>query len=53
MRVEGLNQKAATVELTIILPATMKAGHSTEVLALSTDDPDQPELTVRVVTLLK
>jgi hypothetical protein len=43
MRVEGLNQKAATV----------KAGHATEVLALSTDDPDQPELTVRVVTLLK
>jgi hypothetical protein len=53
MRVEGLNQKAATVELTIILPATVKAGHSSEVLALSTDDPDQPELTVRVVTLLK
>ena len=53
LRVEGLNQKAATVELTVILPATVKAGHATEVLALSTDDPDQPELTVRVVTLLK
>jgi hypothetical protein len=53
MRVEGLNQKAATVELTAILPATLKAGHYTEVLALSTDDPDQPELTVRVVALLK
>jgi hypothetical protein len=53
MRVEGLNQKGATVELTVILPNTMKAGHTTEVLALSTDDPDQPELTVRVVTLLK
>ncbi|MDR3684645.1 MAG: DUF1573 domain-containing protein [Geothrix sp.] len=53
LRVEGLNQKASTVELTIILPATVKAGHASEVLALSTDDPDQPELTVRVVTLLK
>jgi hypothetical protein len=53
MRVEGLNQKAATVELTVILPATVKAGHYTEMLALSTDDPDQPELTVRVVALLK
>jgi hypothetical protein len=53
MRVEGLNQKGATVELTAVLPATLKAGHYTEVLSLSTDDPDQPELTVRVVALLK
>ena len=53
MQVEGLEQKAATVELTVILPASLKAGHHSEVLALSTDDPDQPELTIRVVALLK
>jgi len=53
MRVEGLNQKSGTVELTVFLPATIKAGRYSEVLALSTDDPDQPELTVRVVALLK
>jgi hypothetical protein len=53
MRVEGLDQKAGSMELTVILPATVKAGRYTEVLTLSTDDPDQPELTVRVVALLK
>jgi len=53
LRVEGLNQKGATVELTVVLPSTLKAGRYSEVLALQTDDPDQPELTVRVVALLK
>jgi hypothetical protein len=53
MRVEGLNQKGSTLELTVILPAAVKAGRFNEVLTLSTDDPDQPELTVRVVVLLK
>jgi hypothetical protein len=53
MRVEGLNQKASTQELTVIFPASVKAGRYSEVLALTTDDPDQPELTVRVVALLK
>jgi hypothetical protein len=53
MRAAGLDQKAATVELTVILPDTLKAGRYTETLTLSTDDPDQPELTVRVVALLK
>jgi hypothetical protein len=52
MRVEGMNQKAATIDLTVVLPATLKAGRYTDVLSLSTDDPDQPELTVRVVALL-
>lgn len=52
MRVEGMNHKAATVELTVVLPATLKAGRYTEVLSLSTDDPEQPQLTVRVVALL-
>lgn len=53
MRVEGLNQKGSSFDLTVILPATLKAGRYSEVLALTTDDPDQPELTVRVVALLK
>lgn len=53
LRVEGLNQKGATVELTVVLPSSLKAGRYSEVLALQTDDPDQPELTVRVVALLK
>ena len=44
--------KARATNLTI-LPATVKAGRYSEVLALSTDDPDQPELTIRVVALLK
>ena len=53
MRVEGLAQKAGTLELTVVLPATLKAGRYSELLALSTDDPDQPELTIRVVAILK
>ena len=53
LRVEGLNQKAGTLDLTVVLPATLKAGRYSEVLSLSTDDPDQPELTIRVVALLK
>lgn len=53
MRVEGLNQKGAAQELTVVLPASLKAGRYSEVLALTTDDPDQPELTIRVVALLK
>ena len=53
IRVDGLNQKAATMDLTVILPADVKAGRYNEVLALTTDDPDQPELTLRVVALLK
>jgi hypothetical protein len=52
MRVEGLNQKTANQELTVVLPATLKAGRYTDVLTLSTDDPDQPELTIRVIALL-
>jgi hypothetical protein len=53
MRVEGLNQKGGNMDLTVILPATLKAGRYSEILSLSTDDPDQPELTVRVIALLK
>ena len=53
MRVEGLDQKGATLEMTVVFPATAKAGRYSEVLSLKTDDPDQPELTIRVVALLK
>jgi len=53
MKVEGLNQKGSSLELTVVLPSNLKAGRYNELLALSTDDPDQPELTVRVVALLK
>jgi hypothetical protein len=53
MRVEGLGQRTGVQELTVVLPATLKAGRHNELLALSTDDPDQPELTLRVVALLK
>lgn len=53
IRVEGLTQKGGTLELTVVLPASLKAGRYSEVLALGTDDPDQPELTIRVVALLK
>jgi hypothetical protein len=52
MRVEGGTQKAASHELMVVLPATLKAGRYTDVLTLSTDDIDQPELTIRVIALL-
>ena len=53
LRVEGLNQKAASQELTVVLPASVKTGRYSEVLALVSDDPDQPELSLRVLVLLK
>ena len=53
MRVEGLNQKAGAQDLTVVLPASLKPGRYNELLVLATDDPDQPELTVRVVAILK
>jgi hypothetical protein len=52
MRVEGGNQKAASHELLVVLPATLKAGRYTDVLTINTDDVDQPELTIRVIALL-
>ena len=52
MRVEVPNQKAASQELIVVLPATLKAGRYTDVLTISTDDIDQPELTIRVIALL-
>jgi hypothetical protein len=53
VRVEGLGQKAASQELSVVLPASMKAGRYSEVLSLTTDDPDQPELTIRLAAILK
>jgi hypothetical protein len=53
VRVEGLGQKAASHELSVVLPATLKAGRYSEVLSLTTDDPDQPELTIRLAAILK
>lgn len=54
VRVEGLLQKAAPQqELSVVMPATMKAGRYSETLALTTDDPNQPELTLRIGVILK
>ena len=39
VRVEGLGQKAASQELSVVLPASLKAGRYSEVLSLTTDDP--------------
>lgn len=51
--VEGLGPKAASQEITVVLPATLKAGRYSELLSISTDDPDQPELTIRLAAILK
>ena len=53
VRVEGLGPKAASQELSVVLPASLKAGRYSEVLSLATDDPDQPELTIRLAAILK
>ena len=54
VRVEGLMQQAAPQqELSVIMPASMKAGRYSETLALTTTDPDQPELTIRISAILK
>jgi hypothetical protein len=54
VRVEGAGgAKAAAQELTVVLPASLKAGRYSEILTVSTDDPDQPELTIRLAAILK
>ena len=53
VRVEGPRPKAVTQEVSVVLPASLKAGRYSETLTLDTDDPDQPELTIRVVVILK
>jgi len=52
--VEGLGQPgAAQQELRIVLAATAKAGTYNESVVLSLDDPNQPELTLRVTAILR
>jgi hypothetical protein len=54
VRVMGLMEAAAPQQtLDIVLPATVKAGRYSETLALTTTDPDQPELTLRIAAILK
>lgn len=53
VRVEGLGQRATAQDLSVVLPSTLKAGRYSEVLSLATDDPDQPELTIRLAAILK
>jgi hypothetical protein len=53
MRVENLIQHPGSLDLTVVLPATLKAGRYSELLTIDTDDPDQPELTLRVAAILK
>lgn len=54
LRVEGLMQApAAQQELSVTLPATLKPGRYSETLSLTTSDPDQPELTLRIAAILK
>lgn len=53
VRVEGLGPRSASQDLSVVLPATLKAGRYSEVLSLTTDDPDQPELTIRLAAILK
>ena len=53
VRVEGLMQKAAPQQvLSVALPTSLKAGRYSETLALTTSDPDQPELTIRLSAIL-
>lgn len=53
VRVEGSGPKAAAQEVSVVLPASLKAGRYSELLSLDTDDPDQPELTIRLVAIIK
>ncbi len=53
IRVEGLGKKAAQHELTFVLAATAKPGTYNEKVVLTTDDPDQPQVEIRVVASLK
>lgn len=53
VKVEGLGPRAAAQEVTVVLPAALKPGRYSELLTLNTDDPDQPELTIRLAAILK
>lgn len=54
LRVEGLGKAAqAQQELTVILGAAARAGHYNERITLSLDDPEQPELELKVTAVLR
>lgn len=54
LKVEGLGKPAAThQELQMVLSAGAKAGMYTEKVLLTTDDPDQPQLEIRVSASLR
>ena len=53
IRVEGLGRaRAAQQQLQIVMDAGVKAGSYSEEIILSLDDPDQPDLQVRVNAIL-
>ncbi len=53
VRVEGLSTKpAAQHEITVVMGKDAKPGTTNDWLTLTTDDPDQPELLVRVAAIL-
>lgn len=53
LQVVGLNQTATTQKLVVILPDTFEAGRYLETLSLITDIPEQQEVSIRVIALLK
>ncbi|MDP2877486.1 MAG: hypothetical protein Q8O00_14965, partial [Holophaga sp.] len=53
-RVEGIGRPAATQQnLTVLLDAKAKAGTYNERMILTLDDPDQPEMEIRVSAVLR
>lgn len=52
IRVEGLGKKASHQEIVVILGASAKAGSYNERIELSTDDPDQPVVELRLAAFL-
>lgn len=53
VRVEGLTQRTPVQDLAVVVPASTKAGRYSELLTLNTDDPDQPELTIRLAVVIR
>lgn len=52
LRVEGLGKKAAQHDLVIVLAGSARAGAYNERIELTTDDPDQPVVELRVAAFL-
>lgn len=53
LRVEGIGRAAAQQELVVVLGAKAQAGTYNERIVLTLDDPDQPELEIRVSAVLR